>query len=464
MHGPPNPGTLSLGVRLRGWTLTLLGFGALIPASAWATGPSRITPIELDWMVREIVPVVEEVGGRRFATIPEVVMADESDLAEVIYQEQVHLLSRYKQMTEEQARDSAHRTSTDVAHVFAGKYGFLDKKLYLSVEGIRLSLGEQGAPAWMLRPMVRLVVAHELAHALQDQVADLDSMVGQARGGDAIMAVNCTVEGHAVWVHEQVATRMGLHEAVVLMSDMLGYDEPIRRRMDPDHFYTAYVYGLGRDFVAWHQAHGGTEQVWDLLDEPPSGTAMIAAPETWTGDGQAGALSPKARQAIGRARRLLAGKGWRDDEFIMGDFNVRDQLVRAGANTALADDLQSGWNLRSIGGDMLGVEIQLLRFQSESGAAAYVEDMKRHAYKQSHAVASDPFIHAEATPFDLVANDNSARETILVKFNEDMYQTLGTLWIARGPDVVQVILVNVLPPDKRLARAVDQVFVGVQSD
>ena len=34
----------------------------------------------------------------------------------------------------------------------------------------------------------------------------------------------------------------------------------------------------------------------------------------------------------------------------MGDFEVRDQLVRAGGHAEIADDLDVGWNSRLVGG------------------------------------------------------------------------------------------------------------------
>lgn len=46
--------------------------------------------------------------------------------------------------------------------------------------------------------MLDAVVVHELVHALQDQVADLDSLLKQAGGNDARTAAQAAMEGHAM--------------------------------------------------------------------------------------------------------------------------------------------------------------------------------------------------------------------------------------------------------------------------
>ncbi len=409
-------------------------------------------------MVQEIAPVVAEVAGRDFDDVPEVVLADAHDLANVIYREQVHLLSAIEGMSSEQIEDQARRSAAQ-APAFSGKYGFLDRRLYVSVDEIRYTLGARGNPAYLLRPMVRVVIAHELAHALQDQHADLDHQVLQAPGGDAVMAINCTVEGHAVWVHEAVAARMGLGEAVEVMAQLMGYDEPIQGTMDPDSFYHSYLYGLGRDFVAFHAALGGTEQVWRVLLEPPIGTSQIVAPERW-GRQHTGVSEVMQEQLASQARRL-AGRRWRSDGAALGDFDVRDQLIRAGSDGRGADGLQDGWNASYLGDPHEGVEVQLLRFDSPSAAASFVINMRARSDVQAQAVALDPFIEATGGDFDRLESDVSARESIVVRlFGQP--DRFGKVWVARGSDVVQVVSMNTGATDRQLARAIQRVFRALE--
>ena len=428
---------------------------ALWTAPALAQHHSTVTQTELTWMAREVAPSVEAVAGRKLTHLPELVLATPEQIAQVVYEEQLQLLVDVDGMAPEDAERDARKTAATVSTAFAGKYGFLDQRLYVSVDGIQRSMALEGAPDWMLRPLIRVVIAHELAHALQDQYTDLNHLVHHAANGDAIMAINCAVEGHAVWVHEQVGEAEGLSDAVAVMTQMLGYDVPIRRRMDPGDFYHAYVYGLGRDFIAHHAELGGAQRVWRVLADPPDATSMIVAPDTW--DAPVGGIDPDVRRAMRRASKRLAGKGWRPIDTAMGDYDVRDQLVRAGANSAIADDLTAGWNSRLVGGAMAGVEVQLLRFKTARSARAFVDDMREQAEAQASLVdGDDPFIQAAAGDFDRVAGDRSAREAFTVSLLGT--DRLGRIWVSRGTDVVQVVLVNAPASDREVAASIARVF------
>ncbi len=444
--------------------LAFLSLPALAGPPRLPESASPVTDTELGWMVKEVAPVVERVAGRRFVTLPEVVSADLDQIARVVFDEQLHLLSRVEGMTEADAKDNASRTAVATAPALAGKYGFLDHRLYLSVDGIETALALEDREPWLLRPLLRVVIAHELTHALQDQYANLDELVVGAPSTDAVMAMNCLVEGHAVWVHEQVGAILELPEAVELMRDLLGFDEPVRRRMDPSAFQSVYVYGLGREFVAYQAEQGGLEQVWRVLGDPPDETSMIVAPWTWAEDPPP-ALTGEQRKILRRVSARLAGKGWRVEESAMGDYDVRDQLVRAGADLRIADDLHRGWNSRLVGGAMAGVEIQVLRFSSEDGARAFVDGMMHEAQVQAELVGVDPFISADATEFDLALADHGAREIITVSLmGPELADHLGRIWVARGSDVIQVVLVNAPATDRQLKAALTKVFRALDAE
>lgn len=68
----------------------------------------------------------------------------------------------------------------------AGYYDPVSEKFYLI----------SGTPVDLLRP----VLAHELVHALQDQHANLDSLISRRRGNDRQSAAQAAIEGHATLV------------------------------------------------------------------------------------------------------------------------------------------------------------------------------------------------------------------------------------------------------------------------
>ncbi len=430
------------------------GLATLWPAAAALAAP-RGSPdhAALERIVEELVPVVEEVAGARFDEIPEVVVADPEMLGRVVYEEQLHLLGALTDQDVGQTEEVAQSTANDVAHLFAGKYGFLDKRLYLSLDSIATALADRGADPRLAMPVVKIVLAHELTHALQDQRADLDALVTNAPTGDAIMAANCLVEGHAVWVHEQVGAELGLDGALAVMSDLLGY-RSAGVPTDPSAFTTAYVYGLGRDFTAWHTTSGGTDHIWDVLHAPPTETAMIVHPERYGEPAEK--ATPGLRRALRRARRRLGARRWPGGIQPLGDYDLREQLVLTG-HAASADRVESAWRMRANERPMQGIEVQVLRFAEPRTASRYVHAMGRQAAYQAATVTIDPNVSAWTGVFDAVPADRSAREQVVLKL-PGTREELGTVWLAQGADVVQVISVNVSPTDRRLARALRPVL------
>lgn len=419
------------------------------------TDASPVTDAELRAMVSELAGRVEAVAGRSFTRLPEVVLADRNIIGEVVFREQAHLLRAVEDMPGQEADENARRSAARSGGTFAGKYGFLDGKLYVAPLDLEESVAFAGAPAWILRPLLRVVIAHELTHALQDQHLDLDRAALEATDPDAIMALNCAMEGHAVWVHEQVGEAEGLGEAVEWMARLLEYDAPIRRRMDPDVFYQTYVYGLGREFVAYHARQGGNDEVWRVLAAPPTATRMIVDPSLW--DDPVQSVGATAQSVMRRASRRLGPRAWRAVDSRLGDYDLRDQLVRAGADADIADALDMGWNSRLVGGAMAGVEVQVLRFSNDEAALAYVDGMIEQAVVTKALVGDDPHIRADAGAFDRVRADRSGRERFEVRLVGPA-DHLGRIWVARGSDVVAVVLVNAPASDREVATSIQSVF------
>lgn len=413
-------------------------------------------------MVAELAPVVEEVAGRRFETLPEVVLASPTALSEVLFREQVHLLGRLSNLPHEAAEVAAMQSVGALSGTFAGKYGFLDKRLYVVTDGVASAVASRGADPALVGPVLELVVAHELTHALQDQHTDLAGVVSARADGDGVMAVNCVVEGHAVWVHEQVGQRLGHTDAVALVAAIHGYDPALPGLPDvPERFYTSYVYGQGRAFVAWHHAEHGPEQAWRLLREPPASSAMILAPETYAPTLGA-PWSPEVRDALRRERRRLGRSRWRGTDERIGDFDLREHLIDRFRDDALAEHLEAAWRSRGTGDEpMLGIELQLLAFRSELAARLYVRLMQVNAQLQLDAllppIAMIGGVDGTVDDFDALASDVAAREAITLEIDGHR-QALATVWIARGRHVMQVVTVNHPVPDRRLARAADRVL------
>lgn len=427
---------------------------------SWLTD-DRVDRATLDELVERIAPIVEEITGREFDRLPPVVIADLPRLERVLVEEQLHLMRMGGALPADHARQAARENAAEVASSFVGKYGFLDGNLYVVPDGVRFALlGERLDPE--LAPgVLTLVVAHELTHALQDQQSHLDVVASMRGGSDGLMAANCVVEGHAVWVHEQVGVRLGLTAEVAAVAQILGYELDDPERIDPERFRTSYLYGQGRTFVDWHIAADGIESIWRILAEPPASSSMIVNPETYS---PVGSRPPPAGLlgAMRRGRDRLAEPGWSAVDEEIGDYDLRERMLRDDAPEGLADRVASAWTARRTGDDA-GAEVELIRFDTPGDASSYVMAMYQHSSALvAEAVGeSNGAVEGLSDLWDVLpAADLAAREIIALPELDG--QRMSTHWVASGPLVVQVVLVNAPPTERQVAAQIRRVLRRVE--
>ena len=137
------------------------------------------------------------------------------------------------------------------------------------------------------------VVAHELVHALQDQHADLDSLVAKERGNDRQMAAQAAAEGQAtlVMVALQAAQMSGqpvdlgaLPDLTRLLAPALEAENqqfPVFRRAPRIVKETLlFPYMAGAGFVqALFRAHGDDPPPVPFGELLPQSTEQVMAPE-----------------------------------------------------------------------------------------------------------------------------------------------------------------------------------------
>lgn len=81
----------------------------------------------------------------------------------------------------------------------------------------------EGTPRELLRP----TLAHELVHALQDQHADLDSLISRKRGNDRQTAAQAAIEGHATLVMFAILADPSGNFDVSMLPDMSAQLRPV---------------------------------------------------------------------------------------------------------------------------------------------------------------------------------------------------------------------------------------------
>jgi hypothetical protein len=147
----------------------------------------------------------------------------------------------------------------------------------------------EGVPAESLRP----VVAHELVHALQDQHADLDSLISRERGNDRQVAAQAAIEGHAMLVMFALlageaagqivdpATLPNPAEQLRLAMESPGADLPVFRRAPralQEMLLFPYVAGASFVQTFWRTGLDGDNRRPPLGEALPQSTEQVLWP------------------------------------------------------------------------------------------------------------------------------------------------------------------------------------------
>ena len=194
----------------------------------------------------------------------------------------------------------------------------------------------------------RPIVAHELAHAVQDANVDLEVAMNARRDSqDATLAFTAVLEGQAQataalvmdgWLRAQHVAVEGM---AGLLSDTTAQSAAEAARHAPVPFLglqLSFPYVAGRELIA-STATANNPIARELLRSPPASTAQVMAPKKSAPPLEAALhlerLFPAATRSIsttlGRANLELLGaglgEGWRGD---------RLESVRVGAKTVVA--------------------------------------------------------------------------------------------------------------------------------
>jgi hypothetical protein len=220
----------------------------------------------------------------------------------------------------------------------------------------------------------RLILSHELTHALQDESLRLDRRLKELRDNtDRTLALECLLEGEATLVMVRVALNDipgATEEAEEMLAPLLsaGALEKANVPKDiPEYFVEQlfFPYTEGTAYVRRAMARGGWAEVDRLWRSPPLSTSEIlhdgppVAPATDLLPAQAGALAPAG------LRPLFSDT--------LGEWTIRFLLRRTLADPD-ADAAAEGWRGDRIAFFSAGPRMAFLwriRFDSPGSAARF---------------------------------------------------------------------------------------------
>lgn len=247
------------------------------------------TAEDVETAIKELIELVEYAAGKKFKRIPEVKIADRKELVKVLARDfHLQLRNQISNKSERQILETAEQQAKSIAPTILGKYGFSNKVLYLMPRNYFPILKLAKIDKKHIKPIMEIIIAHELTHALQDQELDLKNQILGIKGYEELEAYNATIEGHAVFIQELVGKQLKLDDNILelsrrLVSGKLVFKEPMLEMLhNMGDTRIEIIYFGGKKFIEYHYMKGGNQKVWEILASPPIDTAMIIKPETYS--------------------------------------------------------------------------------------------------------------------------------------------------------------------------------------
>jgi len=246
-------------------------------------GKAYYTLYQANKIVSELIPLIENTTGRKFKKIPEIRLINTEEFKKVLNRESdIKILNNSNRLIE-----NNEQYFQAMAKMYYGIYGSRDHILYLLPEKIEPILRLLKIDKKYGMDIVRITIAHELIHALQDQYLNLFHKRIELPGMEEIHAFSATVEGHAVFIGKEIGRQLGIDDFIIDLfplkdSAKLRFNNPKLIRTTTSESFGRSVYSHGERFINYHYKKGGNGLLWTILENPPIDTNMIVDPKTYS--------------------------------------------------------------------------------------------------------------------------------------------------------------------------------------
>lgn len=247
-------------------------------------------------IVREAIPAVERATGATFREPVWTRISTRADVERALGEElvpQMKILS--PGATEPQAREMARRFASVYGQILVAKFAWKSGLVHVVPETLRRLAKLVDQPKLLDRDVLRVIVTHELVHAIDHQEHALFRNFGAAKSPNELEILNAISEGHAQHVTRRVFEAAGRLEpfetyekALLAGPPGLGEAEEYLASIIVASLKLAYV--DGRTFFDALEKTGRKTYVQDVFRRPPAGKNVILKPERY--------YSPKASDSF----------------------------------------------------------------------------------------------------------------------------------------------------------------------
>ncbi len=360
---------------------------------------SAFTDEQIATYATEITPLVEELNHRKFIKQPEVKAVGNFQMIQIMARD---LAPQYEKMFPDVSKAVIYLRSYYSASLIApsllGKYGAEDHIVYVLPQNLESTMETREIDPQYQDQIMQIVVGHELTHAMQDQEISLQETLLATESSDEGSAFSATIEGHAVFIQNAVADRLGFQGAAKEASQFFvagNIEEDAwlyERMMHTQAVQFEQVYAGGERFIKHHFQEGGMDRIWEIMDAPPKRSSMITQPETYTPNPEP--LPDYNARVKASSMPMVLGDEWGLFATNMGDFSLRTiiaEVEREKRETIMRGLQESVFILMPHKTDLSkSMDVAVFEFDTEQNAELMVEaidhlsaqsmkDLERHS-------------------------------------------------------------------------------------
>ena len=256
---------------------------------------------------------VEVASGARFQKRPTVRVTTRDEMVDILMLEMGATFQRLMDIDAKGARSICEA----VAASLMAKYEPAKRVVHILPENMDRLTRLVERPEVMNKGVLRVVMAHECAHALDfDRWPALDTARQNRPTEEGVQAIGAVLEGHAQFIAERVAKTWKLEAEFKAFSDLIVAKVPnadVSSRMLADVMaaQVRFAYIKGHEFFNAVYAAKGREGVEAVMANPPETVNLIERPALYLDPSlRSGPFDPAP--VLAALDKLIQDKGWQD--------------------------------------------------------------------------------------------------------------------------------------------------------
>jgi hypothetical protein len=242
-----------------------------------------LTQDQVDRIVTGIIPIVEDVSGRRFAKKPSIrVIGTDEFVGACLEDLRLQHSSEKRPGKELEFALSMDRRGRMLGLVSLGRFSYARREMLLPAETFFAGLKRARIETEHLDDVLRIVIGHELVHALQDQESPLGERMASFKTPEARAAFGAVIEGHAVLLQRMIGARLSIPDRIANLSAPSkqttgeGSSPQERQFVETVGAATNLLYSVGPQYMERLFQKGGNPRLWQAVANPPTSTSELS--------------------------------------------------------------------------------------------------------------------------------------------------------------------------------------------